>query len=118
MFGLKRGVGAETISAFVSPLPLEAHGGCSPSARRSVMPTLEHIILETAAVWEQQGMAHGERRPLIGAVDETFLQRMMLVFMDLARGYRWMEEVAVDRTYDTWDSWSKARLKTFGVEVS
>jgi hypothetical protein len=35
-------------------------------------------------------------------VDETFLQRMMLVFMDLASGYLLMEEVAVDRTYDTW----------------
>jgi hypothetical protein len=26
----------------------------------------------------------------------------MLVFMDLASGYLLMEEVAVDRTYDTW----------------
>ena len=32
--------------------------------------------------------------------------------------YLLMEEVAVDRTYDTWDSLIKARLKTFGVEVS
>jgi hypothetical protein len=118
MFGLKRGVGAETISEFFSHLHLAAHVGCSPSALRSVMHTLEHIILETAAVWEQQGIAHGEIRPIIGAVDETFLQRMMLVFMDLASGYLLMEEVAVDRTYDTWDSLVKARLKTFGVEVS
>jgi Family of unknown function (DUF6399)/IclR helix-turn-helix domain len=118
MFGLKRGVGAETISEFCSHLHLEAHVGCSPSALRSVMHTLEHIILETAAVWEQQGIAHGELRPIIGAVDETFLQRMRLVFMDLASGYLLMEEVAVDRTYDTWDSLIKARLKTFGVEVS
>jgi Family of unknown function (DUF6399)/IclR helix-turn-helix domain len=118
MFGLKRGVGAETISEFFSHLHLEAHVGCSPSALRSVMHTLEHITLETAAVWEQQGIAHGEIRPIIGAVDETFLQRMMLVFMDLASGYLLMEEVAVDRTYATWDSLIKARLKTFGVEVS
>jgi hypothetical protein len=79
---------------------------------------LEQIILETAAVWEQQGIAHGEIRPIIGAVDETFLQRMMLVFMDLTSGYLLMEELAVQRTYDTWDSLVKARLKTFGVEVS
>jgi Family of unknown function (DUF6399) len=118
MFGLKRGVGAETISEFFGHLHREAHVGCSPSALRSVMHTLEHIILETTAVWEQQGMAHGERRPIIGAVDETFLQRMMLVFMDLASGYLLMEEMAVNRTYDTWDGVGKARLKTFGVEVS
>jgi hypothetical protein len=118
VFGLKRGVGAETISEFFGHLHLEAHVGCSPSALRSVMQTLEHIILETAAVWEQQGIAHGERRPIIGAVDETFLQRMILVFMDLASGYLLMEEMAVHRTYDTWDSLVKTRIKTLGVEVS
>ena len=68
--------------------------GCAPSALRSVRQTLERIILETAAAWEQEGVAHGEIRPIIGAVDETFLQRMMLVFMDLASGYLLMEEVA------------------------
>jgi IclR-like helix-turn-helix domain-containing protein len=118
LFGLTRGVGAETISEFFGHLHLEAHVGCSPSALRSVRHTLEHIILETGAVWEQQGIAHGERRPIIGAVDETFLPRMILVFMDLASGSLLMEEMAVKRTYDTWDGLVKARLKTFGVEVS
>jgi hypothetical protein len=112
IFGLKRGVGAETISEFFGRLHLETQMGCSPSALRSVMQTLERIILESAAAWEQEGIAHGEIRPIIGAVDETFLQRMILVFMDLASGYLLMEEVAVDRTYDTWHDLVKARLKT------
>ena len=102
VFGLKRGVGAETLSEFFGRLRLEAHVGCSPSALRTVMHPLERLLLETAAAWEQEGMAHGEIRPIIGAVDETFLPRMMLVFMGLARGYLLMEAVAVDRTYDTW----------------
>lgn len=118
VFGLKRGVGADTLSEFFGRLHLEAHVGCSPSALRSVMHTLERLLLDTAAAWEQEGIAQGEIRPIIGAVDETFLQRMMLVFMDLASGYLLMEEVAVDRTYDTWDTLIKARLKTFGVAVS
>ncbi len=118
IFGLKRGVGAETISEFFSRLHLEAHLGCSPSALSSLMRMLEHTIMETAAAWEQQGIAHGEIRPIIGAADETFLQRLMLVFMDLASGYLLVEEVAVDRTYDTWHGVVKARLKMFGVEVS
>jgi hypothetical protein len=117
VFGLKRGVGAESISEFFGHLHLEAHVGCSPSALRRVMHTLERIILETAVAWEQEGIAHGEIRPVIGAVDETFLQRMMLVFMDLASGYLLMEEMAVDRSYDTWYGLAKARLKTFGTEV-
>jgi len=117
IFGLKRGVGAETLSEFFGRLHLEAHVGCSPSALRRVMHTLERIILDTAAAWEQEGVAHGEIRPIIGAVDETFLQRMMLVFMDLASGYLLLEEVAVDRTYDTWLDFVNARLKTLEVSV-
>lgn len=117
VFGLKRGVGAETLREFFGHLHLEAHVGCSPSALRCVMHTLEQIIAETAAVWEQEGVAHGEIRPIIGAVDETFLQRMMLVFMDLASGYLLMEEVAVDRSYDTWYGGINGRLKTVGTGV-
>jgi hypothetical protein len=117
VFGLKRGVGAETLSEFFGHLHLEAHVGCSPSALRSVMHALERIILDTAAAWEQEGIAHGEIRPVIGAVDETFLQRMMLVFMDLASGYLLMEEVAGDRSYDTWYDCINARLKTLGIGV-
>src|ERR671938_1531138 len=73
VFGLKRGVGVETLSEFFGRLHLEAHVGCSPSALRTVMHTLERLILETAAVWEKEGIAHGEIRPVIGAVDEPFL---------------------------------------------
>jgi len=117
VFGLKRGVRAETLSEFFGHLRLQAQVGCSPSALRNVMHNLERIILETAATWEKEGMAHGEIRPVSGAVDETFLQRMMLVFMDLASGYLLMEAVAVDRSYPTWYSGVHERLKTFGIGV-
>ena len=117
VFGLKRGVGAETLSEFFGRLRLEAHVGCSPSALRTVMHMLERLLLETAAAWEKEGIAHGEIRPVIGAVDETFLQRMMLVFMDLATGYVLMEEVATDRSFDTWYDRANDRLTTFGTEV-
>lgn len=117
VFGLKRGVGAETLSEFFGCLRLEGHVGCSPSALRTVMHRLERLLLATAAAWEQDGIAHGEIRPVIGAVDETFLQRMMLVFMDLATGYLLMEEVAVDRSFATWFDRANARLTTFGTEV-
>lgn len=52
----------------------------------TLLHMLERLLLETATAWEKEGLAHGEIRPVIGAVDETFLQRMMLVFMDLATG--------------------------------
>jgi hypothetical protein len=117
VFGLKRGVGAETLSEFFGRLRLDAHVGCSPSALRHVMHLLERLLLETAAAWEKDGIAHGEIRPVIGAVDETFLQRMMLVFMDLATGYVLMEEVATDRSFGTWYRRANDRLTTFGTKV-
>ena len=117
VFGLKRGVGAETLSEFFGRLRLEGHVGCSPSVLRNVMHMLERILLGTAEVWEKEGIAHGEIRPVIGAVDETFLQHMMLVFMDLATGYVLMEEVAADRRFDTWYDRANDRLTTFGTDV-
>ena len=116
-FGLKRGVGAETISEFFGRLHLETHMGCSPSALRGVMPALERVMLETAKAWEHEGIATREGRRIIGAVDETFLERMMLVFMDLVSGYLLFEEVAEDRTYDTWHALVEARLEALGTEV-
>jgi hypothetical protein len=82
------------------------------------MQVLEHAIRETAAAWEDEWTGHGETRPIIGAVDETFLERMLLVFMDLASGYLLVEEVADDRSYDTWYDVVKARLEPLGVGVS
>jgi hypothetical protein len=114
-FGLKRGVGLDTMSEFFSRLHLETQLGCSPSALRGVMQALEAALLETAAAWEQDGQAHGEVREIIGAVDETFLERMLLVFMDLATGYLVLEEAADDRTYATWKALVEGRLKELGT---
>jgi hypothetical protein len=116
-FGLKRGVGIETISEFFTRLRLTMQMGCSPSALRGVMQALEAAILKTAEGWEQDGLAGGEVREIIGAVDETFLERMILVFMDLATGYLLLEEVADDRTYATWKTLVDERLKGLGTGV-
>jgi hypothetical protein len=42
-FGLKRGVGAETISEFFGRLRLETHVGCSPSALSGVLHAGSHL---------------------------------------------------------------------------
>ena len=101
-FGLKRGVGLDTISEFFTHLRLATQLGCSPSALRGVLQVLETTVLKTAEGWEQDGLAGGAVREIIGAVDETFLERMILVFMDLSTGYLLLEAVAQDRTYATW----------------
>ena len=117
IFGLKRGVGLETISEFFMHLHLATQLGCSPSALRGVRQAVEATILKTAEGWEQAGLAGGEVREIIGAVDETFLERMILVFMDLSTGYLLLEEVAEDRTYATWKALVDERLKVLGTGV-
>jgi hypothetical protein len=85
-FGLKRGVGGDTMSEFFARLHLETQVGCSPSALRGVRQALAVVLLETAASWEQDGQTRGEVREIMGAVDATFLERMILGCMDLATG--------------------------------
>lgn len=108
--GLKRGVGVQTLSEFFARLHLETQIGCSPSAVRRVMQALEAALLKTAEGWEQDGLADGEVREIIGAVDETFLEQMMLVFMDGKTGYLLREEVAEERTYARWKTVVEERL--------
>jgi hypothetical protein len=95
--GLKRGVGAETRSECCGRLRLEAPVGGSPSPLRWVRHTVECLRVTTAGAWETAGMAHGAIRPVIGAVDAPFLQRMLLGLMDLAPGSWLLAEVSADR---------------------
>jgi hypothetical protein len=81
------------------------------------MQALEAALLETAMAWEQAGQAPAEVREIIGAVDETFLERMILVGMDLPTGYLLLEDVAEDRTYATWKALIEERLKALGAHV-
>ena len=116
-FGLKRGIGSDTLSEFFARLHLETQVGCSPTALRRVMQTLAAAVLETATAWEHEGQTQGDVGEVIGAVDETFLERMILVCMDLATGYLLLEEVADDRTYVTWKTAVEARLTALGTSV-
>jgi Family of unknown function (DUF6399)/IclR helix-turn-helix domain len=117
IFGLKRGVGLDTMSEFFTRLRLETQVGCSPSALRGVMHAVEAALLETAEAWEQEACAGAEVREIIGAVDETFLEQMLLVLMDLRTGYVLLEDVAEDRTYTTWKARVEARLTALGTTV-
>ena len=105
------------MSEFFARLRLETQVGCSPSALRGVMQALEDTMVETTQGWEQDGVAGGEVREIIGAVDETFLEQMILVFQDVPTGYIVQEEVADDRTYATWKALVDERLQALGTSV-
>jgi Family of unknown function (DUF6399)/IclR helix-turn-helix domain len=116
-FGLKRGVGVDTISEFFSRLHLVTQVGSSPGALRNLMQALEQTIVETGQAWEKEGTAGGDVLEIIGAVDETFLEQMLLVFLDLPSGYVLLEEVAEDRSYATWKALVDTRLEALGARV-
>jgi hypothetical protein len=116
-FGRKRGAGLETMSEFFTRLHLAAQMGGSPSALRSVMQALAAALLETAEAWEKDACTGDEVREIIGAVDETFWERLRLVVIDLPTGYLVLAEVAEDRTYTTWKAWVDERLKGLGAGV-
>ena len=116
-FGLKRGVGMDTMHEFFARLRLATQVGCSPSALRRVMQTLEATILETVTTWEKDGVARGAGQEIIGAVDETFLERMVLILLDLTTGYVVLEETADDRSYATWKALVDQRLDALGAQV-
>jgi len=116
-FGFKRGVGVDTISEFFARLRLHTHVGCSPTALRGVMQTLEAELLAIAHAWEHDGTAHGEVQEIIGAVDETFLEQLMLVFLDVPTRYIVLETPAEDRSYATWKALVDERLKALGTSV-
>lgn len=116
-FGLKRGVGVDTLSAFFARLRLDTQVGCSPGAVRHMLQVLEAITVATAETWEQDAVAAGEVREIIGGADETFLERLMLVFQDVSTGYLVLEDIADDRTFATWKALVDARLTALGTEV-
>src|SRR5712691_2855609 len=79
------------------------------------MQALEEAVGETAQTWEQDGSAHGEVRESSGGADETFLQRMRLVFQDGSTGSLRLEDVADDRPYTPGKAGGDERLKALGT---
>ena len=81
-------------------------------------------LLETAGAWEQDACAGAEVREIIGAVDETFLEQMILVLMDLRTGYVLLEDVAENRFRSTtgctpqslpWKRWHGTISSPYGM---
>jgi hypothetical protein len=51
-----------------------------------VLQALEAAVGETAQTWEQDGIAQGAVGEVIGGVDETCWQRLLLVLQDVPTG--------------------------------
>jgi hypothetical protein len=74
-------------------------------------------IEATGRAWEQAGGAAGEVREMSGAVDETFLEPMLLVFQDVPTGDMVQAAVADERSDAPWHVLVAARLQALGTPV-
>src|SRR6266581_7939325 len=81
------------------------------------MEALVDTMGATTQGWEQDGGAGGAGREMMGAVDDTFLAQMILVFQDVPPGDIVQEKVADDRTYATWKALVDERLQALGTSV-
>ena len=100
-FGIKGGIGADSLSAFFHLLHLEERIGCSASALRELEVQVKAQII--AYGQEQSKSCQGEQ-PIsicVGA-DETFFGLPILVAVELASGFILNEAVCENRTYATW----------------
>jgi Family of unknown function (DUF6399) len=100
-FGIKGGIGSDSLSSFFHRLRLKEQFGCSASALR----TLEVQFREEIHSYEkeQRSSCQGEQR--IGVCvggDETFYDLPILVAIELASGFIFSEAVCENRTYETW----------------
>ena len=116
LFGIKSGVGAETLSQFFKMIRIDTHVGVSPSALRTQMNKMEALLSKFQAECEQNIVQ--KRRQIVAGLDETFFgDFLILVLMDLNSGYLLLETITEDRCYDTWYEKTKPRLEGLGIEV-
>lgn len=117
LFGIKSGVGAETLSQFFKMLRIDSHIGVSPSALRTQMNKMEELLPQFQAECEKN--IGQQTRKVVAGLDETFFgEFLILVLMDLNSGYLLVETIAEDRCYDTWYEKTKPRLEGLGIEVN
>lgn len=115
--GIKRGVGAESLSSFFAHLRIDTHVGISPSALRGVQKKVEALIIEYGEVHQKQGAETSDPLEIVGGVDETFMDQMVLVMLDLPSGYLLMEEFSPNRTTQTWQDRVEKALEPFSARV-
>jgi hypothetical protein len=102
-FGIKQGVGAESLSAFFKAIHLDTHVGSSATALRHLKHRVEAAIVEYGSAQAERCQPSEGQGVWLGA-DETFFGLPTLVLMELASGFIFTEVETKERTYSTWKS--------------
>lgn len=100
-FGIKGGIGADSLSDFLHLLHLEQQIGCSPSAIRAMEVQLKTKIIDYEQAQSKECQGATTISICVGA-DETFFGLPILVAIELASGFIFSEVECENRTYETW----------------
>lgn len=101
VFGIKHGVGAESLSEFFRMIELDNHLATSPSALRSFKAELIELIGQYGSEQLATLDLPTHKEVIVGA-DETFFDMPILVFMELASGYIFFEIAKATRSFESW----------------
>jgi len=100
-FGIKQGVGAESLSEFIQAMHLETHVASSASSLRQLKHRVNQALLDYEASQSEHCQPSAGQGICVGA-DETFFGLPVLVLIELASGYIFIETECENRTYETW----------------
>ena len=99
-FGIKPGVGAESLSAFFAAVHWDRHVGTSASALRQFKQRLHQTIIAYETTQTQECPKETQQGIGLGA-DETFFGLPILVLVELASGFIFTAVECENRSYDT-----------------
>lgn len=100
-FGVKGGIGSDSLSSFFHRLRLAQTFGCSASALRTLEVQVKAQILAYEQVQKSSCQGAQQIGICVGA-DETFYGLPILVAIELASGFIFSEAECENRTYETW----------------
>ncbi len=114
-FGIKHGIGAESLSEFFEAVHLNHHVGTSASSLRKLKQKMCDAIESDEVAQSEHCQPHEGQGICVGG-DETFFDLPILVMVELASGYIFTEVESENRTYDTWIAqiqhwWSQSAWK-------
>jgi hypothetical protein len=117
VFCFQRGVGCESLSQYFQLLNLDKHVGVSVASLRKIRSQIETQVLQYQQ--SQQSKLASSTVPIdvCASVDETFFDQVILVMLDLPSGFIFVEELAEDYRYKTWQEQAQRVLKQFGFTV-
>lgn len=100
-FGIKQGVGAESLSEFIRAVHLDTHVASSASALRQLKQRVNQTVLEYERAQAEHCVPSSGQGICVGA-DETFFNLPVLVLLELSSGFIFIEAECENRTYATW----------------